>query len=217
LDDCGNSVQCSSDGGYVITGKTLSFDAGGGDVYLIKTDKSGNMQWSNTFGDSEHQEQGFCVRQTSDGRYVIAGTSSDLSDLDEDACLVKTNADGNQEWYKIFGGDDRDGGTGVQQTGDGYVLCGYTHSFGALDFNAWLIKTDASGSRQWDQTFGGNAWDQAEAVQQTSDGGYVMAGMTRSDVPWEQAWLIKTDADGMLEWSKTFGGDGLGAVCSTDR
>jgi hypothetical protein len=165
------------------------------------------MEWFKNFGES-YEDQGFCVRPTADGGFVIAGLSHGLSS-DDDMYFIKTDANGDREWYKIIGGTDLDGGTGVQQTSDGgYILCGYTDSYGALDWNAWLIKTDSNGLRQWDRTFGEDGWDQLNAVQQTSDGGYVMAGMSRSYGPWGEVWLIKIDASSKLEWSRLFSGQG---------
>jgi hypothetical protein len=207
LDDCGYSVQCTSDGGFIIVGNTCSFGTSDCDVYLIKADGFGAMEWFKNFGES-FEDQGFCVRPTADGGFVIAGLSHGLSS-DDDMYFIKTDANGDREWYKIIGGTDLDGGTGVQQTSDGgYILCGYTDSYGALDWNAWLIKTDSNGLRQWDRTFGEDGWDQLNAVQQTSDGGYVMAGMSRSYGPWGEVWLIKIDASSKLEWSRLFSGQG---------
>ncbi len=217
-DDEGWCVRCTSDGGYIITGITFSFGAGSCDAYLIKTDSSGTAQWSVTFGDS-NEDCGYSVRQTTDGGYIIAGLTEGLTPGDDNAYLVKTDASGAEEWSKKFGKTpDLDGGTCVQQTTDGgYILVGYTHSYGAEDFNVWMIKTDSSGEEQWSTTFGGDAWDRADAVQQTADGGYVIAGMTRSFGAWEQVWLIKTDADGTEEWSKTFGGTGNDRALFTEQ
>lgn len=208
-DDEGWCVRCTSDGGYVVTGTTSSFGAGNYDLYLIKTDSSGTEQWSATYGDI-HEDLGYSVRQTTDGGYIIAGlTEADILD-DDNAYLVKTDASGEKEWSKKFGKTpDLDGGTCVQQTTDGgYILVGYTHSYGAEDFNVWMIKTDSSGDEEWSTTFGGDAWDRADSVQQTVEGGYIIAGMTRSLGAWEQAWLIKTDSEGTEEWNQTFGGTG---------
>jgi hypothetical protein len=216
LGDCGYCLQCTADGGYIITGDTFSFGAGSGDAYLIKTDSDGKESWSKTFGDSTHQEQGFCLRLTKDPGYVIAGMITDLSnpeELDEDAYLVKTDADGNNPLSKVLGYKGfHDGGTAVQPIEGGYILCGYTE-VGQGDFNAWLINTDASLDLQVNWIFGGGSWDQAQAVQQTPDAGYIISGMTKSwgpptSGPYGQAWLLKTDSSGKQEWSKDFGGDG---------
>ncbi|MBA7566203.1 hypothetical protein ES708_07891 [subsurface metagenome] len=211
----GSFVQQASDGGYIITGATESFVAPGDttcDLWLIKTDSLGNEEWSSTFGDI-YSDWGYCVRQTSDGGYIIGGLTQSSS-TDDNAYLVKTNSLGNEQWSKKFGKSDQlDGGTCVLQTTDGeYVLAGYTHSYGAGGFDVWMIKTDDTGSKLWDKTFGGGAWDQADCVQQTMDGGYIIAGMTRSGVFgafWEDVWLIKTDASGEEQWNKDFGGDAV--------
>jgi hypothetical protein len=115
-----------------------------------------------------------------------------------------------------FGGSGDDGATSVQQTKDGgYILAGYTTSYGAGYYDVWLIKTDASGIEQWNKTFGGRGLDGVygtHSVQQTKDGGYILAGTFNSFWSIFQpnyAWLIKTDANGKLQWNKTFGLDYL--------
>jgi hypothetical protein len=207
--EVGCSVQCTGDGGYIIAGST-SPGTSIVDVLLIKTDELGNEVWSKTFGDT-FQDCGFCVRQTADGGYIVAGLSESQTvppNVDENAYLLKIDASGNKQWSRSFGLEWPDGATGVEQTADGgYVLAGYTRSYGEGDFNAWLIKTDADGNAQWEAAYGGNSWELAKGVQQASDGGYIVVGTTTSFGAWKQAWLIKTDAVGTQEWSKTFGGD----------
>ena len=110
-----------------------------------------------------------------------------------------------ESWQKTFGGSGNDYANSVQQTSDGgYIIAGYTDSSGTGNYYAWLIKTDASGNKLWDKTFGGSNADYASSVQQTSDGGYI-AGYTDSSGNYD-AWLIKTDASGNKLWDKTFGG-----------
>ena len=210
----GSFVQITSDGGYIITGARDSYAPGDTtcDGWLIKTDSLGNEEWSSTFGDT-YSDWGYCVRQTSDGGYIIGGLTETFISY-YDAYLVKTDSLGDEEWSKKFGkSDERDSGTCVLQTTDGgYVLAGYTHSYGAGDYDVWMIKTDDMGNEQWDKTFGDGAWDQANSVQPTMDGGYIIAGMTRSGTfgaVWEDVWLIKTDAAGEEQWNKDFGGDAV--------
>ena len=205
------SVQQTPDGGYIIAGSTYSFSLNAqADAWLIKTDTNGNQLWDKLFG-GWRDDTFYSIQQTADEGYIIAGmTSSYNTKQNFDAWLVKTDADGNQVWYKIFGGDDRDWARSVHLTTDGgYIVVGETYSYGAGIQDAWLIKTDAGGNRVWDKTFGGEGWHYAPSVLQTVDGDYVIAGSTQDSIAVSpDAWLIKTDADGNLIWDKTFGGGG---------
>ena len=205
--DYGNSVQQTSDGGFIIAGYTESYGAGYSDVYLIKTDASGDSLWTKTFGGS-NSDYGRSVQQTSDGGYIIAGYTYSYGAGNWDVYLIKTGASGDQQWYRTFGGSSADEGYSVQQTFDGgYIIAGYTFSYGAGGRDVYLIKTDAFGNQQWQQTFGGSSPDWGESVQQTSDGGYIIAGLTYSyGAGEEDVYLIKTDTNGNESWSQTFGG-----------
>jgi hypothetical protein len=214
--DHGWSVECIVDG-YAIVGSTTSFGDDDGDGYLIRVNGSGELLWQKTFGGA-NADEGYAVRNTSDGRFIFAGYTQASFAGDDNAWLVKADANGNLVWEKVFGAiadstADIPGcleqGKDVLLTSDGgYLLAGYTHSLGAGEFDAWLIKTDDEGNKEWDRSFGGANWDQAEAVTRTADCGYALAGMTRSYGAWEQAWLVKTDPDGNQEWDKTFGESG---------
>jgi hypothetical protein len=201
--DNGRSVRQTDDDGYIIAGYTLNYGAGANDVWLIKTDASGNEQWSQTFGGSSG-DFGQSVQQTSDGGYIIAGTTYSYGAGYKDVYLIKTDASGQEQWSQTFGGFANDMGRSVQQTIDGgYIIAGSTLSYGPGSYDVWLIKTDASGQEQWSQTFGGSSGDYGKSVQQTSDGGYIIAGQSDFDV-----YVIKTDASGQEQWSQTFGGEG---------
>jgi hypothetical protein len=250
----GNSVQQTTDGGFIVAGSTVSFGAGWADGYLIKTDANGNELWSKTYGGVAGDWIN-SVRQTSDGGYAMIGETNNFGASGSDVWLVKTDADGNELWSKTFGdtGDDNvqnfdqtnDGGfifamyegittapektsiiltktdgngnqmwsktfgpatlyqwgSWVHQTTDG----GYIISGGNVDF--YLIKTDANGNELWSKTYGGSNWELGREAQQTSDGGYIMVGRTESfGAGSEDAYLIKTDANGNELWSKTYGG-----------
>ncbi len=205
--DIGNSVQLTSDGGYIVVGYTGSFGAGNIDVYLIKTDANGNQQWDTTFG-GKNNDYGYSVQPTSDDGYIIVGYTESFGAGYSDVYLIKTDAGGNQQWYKTFGGTGSDYGYSVQPTSDGgYIITGKTYSFGAGEYDVYLIKTDANGEQQWYKTFGGTDWDIGNSVQLTSDEGYIITGWTGSFGAGRiNVYLIKTDANGEQQWYKTFGG-----------
>ncbi len=116
----------------------------------------------------------------------------------DDLWLVKTDSSGYRAWDRTFGGEGADWGHSVQQTADGgYIITGYTHdAFGGDDL--WLIKTDSSGYRVWDRTFGGAGVDVGFSVQQTAEGGYILTGYTLDNFGGSDVWLIKTDKNGNL-------------------
>jgi hypothetical protein len=204
-----SSVQQTSDGGYVFAGTTYTYGAGGSDAWLVKTDYKGLRMWDKTFG-GPGNESASSVQQTSDGGYIIAGTTYTYGAGGSDAWLIKTDAKGTRLWDKTFGGPGNESASSVQQTSDGgYIIAGATDTYGAGGSDAWLIKTDANGTRFWDKTFGGPGNESASSVRQTSDGGYIIAGTTSSyGAGGSDAWLIKTDFRGNRLWDKTFGGTG---------
>ena len=206
------SVQQTTDGGYIIAGNTRSFGSGFGDAYLIKTDVNGDLLWSKAIGGTS-TDQAFSVQQTTDGGYIATGYSASFNTGDFDVYLIKTDANGNSVWTKTFGAaDTNDYGNSVQQTNDGgYIITGYTGSFGAGGDDVYLIKTDSNGDTLWTKTFGGTNNDKGNSVKQTADGGYIIAGSTYSfSSGIAHVYLIKADINGDTLWTKIF--DGVGGI-----
>ena len=220
--DVGYSLQQTSDGGYVITGYTRSSGAGLNDVYLIKMDSLGNTLWDTTYG-GDSSDVGRSVVQTLDGGYIIAGETRSFDPGTSDVYVIKTDSLGNVLWDTTYGGSFNDFGYSVQQTSDsGYIIAGQTFSFGAGLGDVYLIKTDSLGTVLWDATYGGGLWDVGHSVQQTSDGGYIIAGQTFSfGASSGDVYLIKTDSLGTVLWDATHGGDssdvGLSVVQTLDE
>jgi hypothetical protein len=206
--DEGRSVQETLDGGYIMAGYTEDFGGGLRNVWLVKTAVDGDTVWTRTFGGIGFHF-GNCVRQTSDGGYIVVGATSDLT-LVADVFLVKTDADGNAEWTRTFGGTEYDEGRCVQEaSGGGYVVVGFTESSGAGNADVYLIRTDENGDTLWTRTYGGQLWDEGNSVQETADGGFIVAGYRTlysdpnggdSDI-----YMVKTDAGGDTLWTRLYG------------
>jgi len=209
--DSGFSVQQTTDGGYILLGETYSPDTDSNDMYLVKTDSTGTTEWEKTFGGTD-TEWGNSVCQTTDGGYILFGTTEyDYNnDGSADMYLVKTDSSGTKVWEKTFGGTGYDSGFSVEQTTDGgYIMLGYTYSYGTGGTDMYLVKTDANGNETWSKTFGGYGYDEGFSVAQTADGGYILLGEIDSydAAGGGDMYLVKTDADGNETWSKNFGGD----------
>ena len=214
--ESGNSVQETTDGGYIIVGNTESYGAGRSDIWLIKTDSSGDTLWTKTFG-GVNIELGQSVQQTKDGGYIIVGNTESYGAGRSDIWLIKTDSTGETLWTKTFGGSKRESGLSVQQTTDGgYIITGDTESFGtgwpSRMSDVWLIKTDSSGDTLWTKIYRGEYHSRGKSVQQTSDGGYIVVGYKWSGFKFsggtiwsDDFWLIKTDYKGDTLWTKTFG------------
>ncbi len=192
--DAGNSsaysVQQTPDGGYLISGSTCSsYEPLQCSPWLLKTDADGNELWNKTFS-SDYGTRS--LLQTADGGYIFAGRS-----------LVKVDVNGSEQWAKTIGGTIYS----VQGTSDGgYIGAGIIPEAPGSDHpNGWLIKVDENGDEQWNRTFWGLGFCIIESVQQTADGGYVLAGYRTGREDWGGSWLIRVDANGNELWNRTFG------------
>ena len=199
--DRGYSVGITSDGGYIITGETYSFGAGGYDLYLIKTDSLGNTIWTKTYGGSSN-DYGYSVQRTTDGGYIIVGSTYSGSATTFDVYLLKTDSLGDSLWARTFGGPYSDYGHSVQETKDhGYIVTGAYAENGYTD--VYLLKVDSLGNTQWTKRYDRTNYDAGASVKQTSDSGYIIAGTTKGSG--YDVYLLKTDENGDTIWTRTFG------------
>jgi len=198
-----DSASClvqTSDGGYALAGYTTSYGAGGPDFWLVRTDSAGNSLWNRTYGGLD-SDVSWSLVQTSDGGYALGGYTRSYGAGSEDFWLVRTDSGGQALWNKTYGGKNGDKAYSVVQAGDGgFALGGYTVPYGASKEDFWLIRTDSAGDTLWDRTYGGVNAEYAYSLVQASDGGYALAGETRSHGSGAvDAWLVKTDLGGVAE------------------
>jgi len=196
--DAGFSLIQTSDGGYAITGGTESFGAGGEDVYVVKLDANGNLQWTKTIGGPE-SEEGVSLIQTSDGGYAIAGSTQSFGAGEADVYVVKLDANGNLQWTETIGGKKEDLGISLIQTSDdGYAIAGVTNSFGPGRGDVYVVKLAANGNPQWTKTISAKSKNlPRSSIIQTSDGSYVIAGTTRSfGAGKDDVYIVKLDKNG---------------------
>lgn len=241
------SVIQTSDGGYALIGESNSITSvekdedsrGSTDYWIVKLNKKGNVEWNKTIGGSGTEYIDNIV-QTDDGGYILAGSSDSYGSADTlafteksedsrgffDYWAVKLDKNGNIQWDKTIGGNDNEFCSGVELTNDGgVILSGFSISNisgektenirGGFDY--WIVKLDNEGNIQWDKTIGGNDGDFGRGIKQTSDGGYVISGISNSNMSGEKTengrgffdyWVVKLDKTGNFIKDKTIGGNG---------
>jgi hypothetical protein len=203
--DGAHAVVEALDGGYLVAGSTQSYGSGGSDIWLMKIDSSGNEVWNKTFG-GPYSDDAYSLQRTADNGYIIAGETASYGAGGSDVWLLKINASGHELWNRTFGGLNSDHSYSVHQTaGGGYIMAGYTDTYGAGSTDMWLIKADEMGNEQWNRTFGGASFDLGYAVEETSDGHFILAG-TITEWYDKNVWLIATTPTGTEEWRKKVGG-----------
>jgi len=185
-------IEMTGDGGFIITGSTNSYGQGYDDVYLIKTDSSGEAEWERTFAEYDY-DQGYKVRQTSDGGYIIAGHTQVLGSGNGEVYLIKTDADGDESWSRTYGGDAFEEGFSLDITDDGgYLIGGVTLSIGSGQQDMLVMKTDSAGNVQWSGAYGYDLDDRCRSAIQTSDGGFLLTGITGQFYgTGGDVWLVK--------------------------
>lgn len=204
--DIARSIQQTADGGYIVAGETSSFGADT-EVWILKLDGSGSIQWQNRYGGAG-VDVAYSIQQTSDGGYIAVGETTSFGAGGADAFVFKLKSDGSIDWQKSYGGTNDDRARSIQQTlDDGFIVAGETDSFGGGDLDIWVLKLDGQGAVVWQKSYGGNDDDVANSVQQTSDGGYIVAGgTTPTGSTVNDVFLLRLDASGGVVWQKTYGG-----------
>jgi len=204
----GMTIPQTSDGGYIMVGGTLSYGAGGGaEVLVLKLTSDGSIEWQKTYGGSEH-DSADTIQQVADRGYIVKAGTDSFGEGDGDVWLLKLNRSGGIVWQKSYGGSQSDVAAGIQQTKDGgYIIAGTTESYGAGGSDGWVFKLDPNGDIEWQKAYGGIQNDSFNSVQQTTDGGYIIAGITESyGAGGSDGWVLKLAANGTVEWQKTYGG-----------
>ena len=231
-DDRAYDIQLTPDGGYIVAGETKSnnWDVTGNNNssngyysnnWIVKLTPAGTLQWQKCFG-GIYFDAAKSIKPTTDGGYIVAGDIFASSPREYDYSVIKLNSNGEIQWQKALGGAADDRANSVQQTPDGgYIVAGYSNStdgnvtgnHGKYDY--WIVKLSSSGDIQWEKTLGGSSDDKANSVQLTADGGYIVAGFTGSnnfDVTgnngFDDAWIVKLNSDGTIQWQKALGANG---------
>ncbi|MGB3342088.1 MAG: hypothetical protein WBB37_11470 [bacterium] len=207
--DYGESVQQTFDGGYIVAGFTFSFGAGYDDVYLIKTDSLGDTLWTKTYGGSLY-DAGLSILQTNDSGYIIIGGADMTGGGGSGKVYIcRTNSSGDTLWtrkYTLFGNDRGNALAECYIGSMAYVIGALAWNDITHSFDMWLLKINNDGDTIWTKTYGGSGVEDCYSVKQTSDGGYILVGLTTSyGAGGIDAYVIKTDSFGNALWSRTYG------------
>ena len=202
----GHSVSPTSDGGYIIAGWGKSFGAGDDDIYLIKTNSTGDVTWTKTFGGFTI-DRARCVKQTADGGYIIAGSSTPFGQGVNYMYMIKTDANGDSTWTNVYGLGGGDNAWWVEQTADGgYITCGNTNQ-GAGLLNALVVKLTANGDTTWCKSYGvSSTLSSAYCIREKPSGGYIVGGYTTAISGGFDGMGLELDANGNITWAKAYGG-----------
>jgi hypothetical protein len=199
-------VQQTAEGGFVVAGNTWSSGAGYSDFWILKLRADGTIYWQKVYGGNVW-DYATSMDQTADGGYIVAGWTESFGAGAKDAWVLKLRADGSIDWQRTYGGTAQEEVSSIQRTADGgYIVAGWTESFGAGSRDAWVLKLRANGSIEWQKSYGGTAYEEGSSIQQTTDGGYILAGRTASFGAglWD-AWLLRLNPDGSVLWQKAYG------------
>ncbi len=202
-----HSMRATTDGGYIIAGRTWSFGAGGLNGWILKLDQNGYVSWQKTYG-GDYTDAIVCLKQTMDGGYIVTGDTKSEGTGNQHFWVLKLDSIGNIFWQKTYGGTFKESAWQGQQTTDrGYIVAGWTESFGAGDKDVLVLKLDENGNVLWQKTWGGSSIEYVADISQTEDNGYIVVVRTHSFGAGDSdACLLKLDENGNVLWQKTYGG-----------
>ena len=200
------AVQPTLDGGFIVAGYTLSFGSGLEDIWILKLNVDGQVDWQKTYGGTS-SDSAWDIQQASDGSYIVVGQTNSFG-TGGDAWILKLNSDGSIVWQKTYGGSGAEGAKSVQITSDGgYIVAGQTSSFSSGFSDTWVLKLNSDGSIAWQKSYGyGGSFEFFDSIKQTSDGGYIAVGHTSAGSGGIQALVIKLTDDGSVVWQKMYTG-----------
>ena len=198
-DDEAHSIIQTTDGGFMVAGFTRSKGSGRADFWIIKLDSKGTLVWDRTYGGSIWEEANSII-QTTDGGFALAGWTTSKGSGGKDFWIIKLDSKGTLVWDRTYGGSyDDEAHSLIQTTDGGFMVAGFTTSKGAGKSDFWIIKLDSKGTLVWDRTYGGSYEDEAHSLIQSTDGGFMVAGSSKSKgAGWYDVWIIKLDERGNL-------------------
>jgi len=207
-DEYANDIEQTSDGGFILAGVKSPYSGSLQDILILKLNNDGEIQWQKIYGGNA-EDYAYSIKETTDGGFIIAGATSSYGAGNLDALIIKLDQSGTIQWQKTYGEINYERAFSIEKTTDGgYVIGGRTNSFGAASGDFWILKLNNSGGIQWQRTYGGSAFDTANFVKQTKDGGYIAIGWTNSyGNGFFDVMIIKLDVIGGIQWQKTYGGD----------
>ncbi|MBT9150259.1 MAG: hypothetical protein DDT40_00427 [candidate division WS2 bacterium] len=209
--DEAHSIEQTTDGGYIVAGYTRSSIAHKpSDVYILRLDSKGDLLWEKTFG-GKSSVNAYSIQQTTDGGYIVAGSTTSSSTGMADVYILRLDANGILLWEKTYGRLDwAETAYSIQQTTDGgYVVAGSRMSHDSEEGkDTYILKLDSKGDLIWEKTFDFRWEDTLYSIQQTTDGGYIAAGYTLVLLGTPEMYILRLDSRGGLLWQRTFSGDG---------
>jgi hypothetical protein len=203
-EECWELIECS-DGGFALIGNIYNYTSADMDIWIVRTNSTGHMQWNQTYGGTANDYGGSIIELNS-GNFAIIGTTRSYGPGSEAGWLINIDSNGQPLWNQTYGGGIAESLRSIVECSDGgFAMSGHTLSYGAGDYDVWLVRTDSSGNAYWNQTYGGSDYDQSSELILSTSGGFAIIGFSESfsgggcDV-----WLIRTNAGGDLVWNRTY-------------